>query len=53
MGLLDLIEKTVEKTIEGVSSIPAVTFKIGKGVVDGVEKGIENISETLDGIFED
>lgn len=53
MGLLDLIEKTVEKTVEGISSIPAVPFRIGKGVVDGVDKGIENISEALDDIFED
>jgi hypothetical protein len=53
MGLLDLIEKTVEKTVEGVSSIPAVPFRIGKGVVDGVDKGIENISKVLDDIFED
>lgn len=53
MGFLDLIEKTVEKTIESVSSIPAVPFRVGKGVVNGVDKGIENISKALDDIFED
>lgn len=53
MGLLDLIEKTVEKTVEGVASIPAIPFKVGKGMVDGVAKGIENTSEALDDIFED
>lgn len=51
MGLLDLIGKTVEKTVEGVVSIPAIPFKVGKSVVDGVDKGIENVSETLDDIF--
>ena len=58
MGLFDLFEdvvdlvvetpgKIIETSIETVVRVPEVGINIVKGAIQGVEKGIEKIDDTL------
>ena len=47
-GVFSLPGKIVETTVEAVVRLPEVPIKIVKGVVDGVEKGIEKLDDAVD-----
>jgi len=59
MGLFDLLDdamdaaidlpgKVIKTAAEGVTRIPEAGIKAVKGLVDGVEKGIEKVDDALD-----
>ena len=48
MGLLDIIEKITEKTVETVVRLPEVPIRITKGIIHGVEEGLDKIGKALD-----
>jgi len=48
MGIFDIFEDIVEKTVETVVRLPEIPVRTIKGTVEGIDKGIDKISESFD-----
>ena len=44
-----LLKKVVSETVETVVSLPGDAVEVVGGVVEGVEKGLDNIGKSIEG----